>query len=77
MYETGVGRRVGAAFEALSAVDAPGDIGATSRYFSVDVTTPPYETEAGYVTLNTPGNEFGIGCELDKDEESHRAKLVV
>lgn len=66
MYESGVGRRVSAAFEALSVVDAPGDIGSTSRYFATNVTLPLYATEDGYVQLNPKGYEFGIGCEIDK-----------
>lgn len=66
MYESGVGRRVSAAFETLSVVDAPGDIGATSRYFTTTATLPFYETEDGYVKLNPEGYSYGIGCEIDK-----------
>ena len=55
MYDTGVSRRLHAAFETLSAVGAPGDIGATARYFSCDITDPPYTAERGMVTLNREG----------------------
>ena len=52
MYDTGVSRRLHAAFETLPGIDAPGDVGATARYFAVDVTDPPYTAERGRVTLN-------------------------
>lgn len=67
MYDTGVSKRLHAAFQTLPGVDAPGDIGATSRYFSCDVTEPPYEARDGKVTLNGPGHEAGLGCELDRE----------
>ena len=44
----------------------PGDIGATSRYFDVDVTDPPYTVERGMVTLERRGHEHGLGCTLDR-----------
>ncbi len=65
MYDTGICRRVSAAFGTLSDVRDAGDIGAVSRYFDTDVTNPPYTVELGKVTLNRHGYEFGLGCELD------------
>lgn len=71
MYDTGVSRRMHAAFETLSGVSDAGDIGATSRYFDTDVTNPPYTVERGQVTLTRRGHEFGLGCELDRAALSH------
>lgn len=71
MYDTGVSRRIHAAFETLSGVSNAGDIGATSRYFDTDVTNPPYTVERGQVTLTRRGHEFGLGCELDRAALSH------
>lgn len=71
MYDTGVSRRMHAAFEMLSGVSDAGDIGATSRYFDTDVTNPPYTVERGQVTLTRRGHEFGLGCELDRAALSH------
>ena len=71
MYDTGVSRRMHAAFETLSDVSDAGDIGATSRYFDADVTNPPYTVERGQVTLTRRGHEFGLGCELDRAALSH------
>ena len=66
MYDTGIARRLGAAFGTLPAIRDVGDIGATSRYFDVDVTNPPYTVERGGVTLNRACFEHGLGCELDR-----------
>ncbi len=68
MYDTGISRRVHAAFETLPGVVIPGDIGATSRYFKVDVTTPAYTTKHGCVLLNGDGHRGGIGCDLNEEE---------
>lgn len=67
MYDTGVARRVAAAFETLPDMVFPGDVGAVSRFFDVDVTFPAYTVTAGTVRLNTEGFEYGLGCTLDED----------
>lgn len=64
MYDTGVSRFAHAAFQTLPGVVIPGDLGATSRYFDADLTVPPYEAPQGIITLNGPGHDFGIGCQL-------------
>ena len=66
MYDTGVSKRLHAAFETLPGIDAPGDVGATARYFAVDITDPPYTAERGRVTLNRTGHPHGLGCDLNR-----------
>ncbi len=74
MYDTGISKRMHAAFETLPGVNAPGDISSTSRYFTTDVTTPPHTVERGYVTLNRDGYSAGLGCVLDR---SALSKVVI
>lgn len=64
MYDTGISKRLHAAFQMLPGVDVPGDVGATSRYFTVNITDPPYSVERGTVTLNREGHRWGLGCDL-------------
>lgn len=70
MQETGIGRRVSAAFETLPGVVLPGDVGSISRYFKIDITYPRYEANDGDITLNSDGFEYGIGCVLDEEQLS-------
>lgn len=65
MYETGVSKRLHAAFQTLLGVNIPGDISETARYFTRDITVPPFTVEGGSVVLNQKGYGEGIGCELD------------
>lgn len=64
MYDTGISRFAHAAFQTLPGVVIPGDLGATDRYFDIDLTEPAYEVPDGIITLNAPGHESGIGCDL-------------
>lgn len=66
MYDTGISRRVAAAFETLPVVNAPGDIGSTARYFHTDIATPPYAVESGNIFLNRPPFVSGLGCVLNE-----------
>ncbi len=66
MYDTGISKRMHAAFEALPGLVTPGDVGAVSRYFNYDITKPHYDAEHGCVVLNDEGYECGLGCELDR-----------
>lgn len=66
MYDTGISKRMHAAFETLPQVKAPGDIGATARYFATDVTDPPHTVERGLVTLNRENHSAGLGCDLNR-----------
>lgn len=65
MYDTGISKRMHAAFEALPGIVVPGDVGAVSRYFNYDITKPHYDADRGCVVLNEEGHECGLGCELD------------
>lgn len=65
MYDTGISRFAHAAFQTLPGVVIPGDLGATARYFDADLTVPAYEAPQGIITLNAPGHEHGIGCDLE------------
>ncbi len=67
MYDTGVSKRLHAAFQTLPGLVVPGDIGSTSRYFATDITLPAYEASHGYVTVNPYGYESGLGCTLNKE----------
>lgn len=79
MYDTGVSKRLHAAFETLPAVRTSGDIGATARYFSCDITDPPHTVERGMVTLNREGHSCGLGCELNRSalENALVERLVI
>lgn len=66
MYDTGISRRMHAAFGTLPWVRDAGDISATARYFDAELTDPPYTVERGRVTLARRGHEFGLGCDLDR-----------
>ncbi|MEG0374486.1 MAG: o-succinylbenzoate synthase [Raoultibacter sp.] len=67
MYETGISKRLHAAFETLLGVNIPGDLSETSRYFDQDITMPPFTVDSGVIVLNQKGHESGLGCELDHD----------
>lgn len=66
MYDTGISKRLHAAFETLEGAQVPGDIGSTARYFTSDITDPPYTAERGRVTLNREGHTCGLGCDLNR-----------
>lgn len=74
MYDTGISKRLHAAFQTLPGVEVPGDIGSVTRYFPSDITAPPHTAERGWVTLNRGGCPHGLGCELD--EAALKAALV-
>ncbi len=67
MYDTGISRRLHAAFETLPGVDAPGDLSAPSEYFPVDISDPSYEVCQGMVQPNSAQHPFGIGCVLNQE----------
>ena len=65
MYDTGVSKRLHAAFATLPGVQNPGDISESARYFAHDVCNPPFALPGGMLELNPPGFEAGIGCSFD------------
>ena len=67
MYDTGISKRLHAAFGLLPGVELPGDISDTSRYFATDITTPAFQLANGNLLLNPPEAPYGLGCALDHD----------
>ncbi|MCR5582470.1 MAG: o-succinylbenzoate synthase [Eggerthellaceae bacterium] len=74
MYDTGISKRLHAAFAMLPGMNIPGDISDTSRYFEHDITEPPFVLEKGSLVVNPVGGEAGLGCGLNM-EELHRVEL--
>jgi O-succinylbenzoate synthase len=67
MYDTGVSKRLHAAFAALPGMDLPGDICDASRYFERDITDPPFALRGGSIETNSAGHASGLGCDLADD----------
>ena len=59
MLETGIGRAANAALAALPGFTLPGDVSASNRYYTQDV-TDPFVLEDGHITVPTGA---GIGVE--------------
>lgn len=67
MFDTGVSKRLHAAFAALPGMDLPADVSDYSEYFEHDTALPPLELQQGELVLNTVDHLAGLGCVLDKD----------
>ncbi|MGN0301365.1 MAG: AMP-binding protein [Anaerotardibacter sp.] len=67
MYDTGVSKRMHAAFETLPCIDLPGDISEATLYFKEDCAKPALALENGQLTLNQSGFEAGLGCQLNRE----------
>lgn len=63
MLETGVGRAANAALAALPNFTLPGDISASTRFWSHDIVTEPIEVVDGHVAVPTGP---GFGFEIDE-----------
>ena len=63
MLETGIGRAANLALASLSGFTLPGDISATKRYWTRDITAP-FDLVAG--TIQVP-NGLGFGIEVDTE----------
>jgi O-succinylbenzoate synthase len=68
MLDTGIGRAVNLALSSLPGFSLPGDVSATSRYFSTDLTEPFVLGTDG--CLAVPAGP-GIGVEVDEDFLAH------
>ncbi|WP_251452466.1 o-succinylbenzoate synthase [Microbacterium sp. Marseille-Q6648] len=62
MLETGIGRAANAALAALPGFTLPGDISASSRFYTRDIVTEPAVLEDGHVRVPLG---HGIGVEID------------
>ncbi len=65
MLETGIGRAANVALASLPGVTLPCDISATDRYFTEDLTEPPFFLNADS-TLTVPSG-YGIGVEVHRE----------
>ena len=66
MYETGISKRLHAAFGLLPGVNLPGDISSSSRYFTVDICRPPFELSGGVLVVNSNDHPTGLGASLNE-----------
>ncbi|MBQ9020636.1 MAG: o-succinylbenzoate synthase [Eggerthellaceae bacterium] len=66
MYDTGISKRAHAAFALLPGVNLPGDISDSTRYFTVDISNPPFTLADGVLLVNEAAHPYGIGCELNE-----------
>jgi O-succinylbenzoate synthase len=62
MLETGIGRAANAALAALPGFTLPGDVSASSRFYTRDIITEPAVLEDGHVRVPTGP---GLGVEID------------
>ncbi|GAA1858596.1 o-succinylbenzoate synthase [Microbacterium koreense] len=62
MLETGIGRAANAALAALPGFTLPGDVSASSRFYTRDIVTEPVVLEEGHVRVPTG---HGLGIEID------------
>lgn len=65
MLETGIGRAANVSLASLPGVTLPCDISATDRYFTEDLTEPPFVLNADS-TLTVPSG-YGIGVEVHRE----------
>lgn len=62
MLETGIGRAANAALAAMPGFTLPGDVSASSRFYTRDIVTEPAVLEDGHVRVPTG---HGLGVEID------------
>lgn len=67
MFDTGVSKRMHAAFCTLPGMDIPGDISDYSAYFAQDCAMPALQLDNGELLLNSPAYGYGLGCELNHE----------
>ena len=66
MFDTGVSKRMHAAFATLPGMDLPADVSDYLEYFQHDTAIPPLVLSNGELVLNNPDHPAGLGCVLDK-----------
>ena len=71
MFDTGVSKRLHAAFATLPGMDLPADVSNFDEYFEHDTAVPSLELQQGELVLNTVDHPAGLGCVLDKDYIQH------
>jgi O-succinylbenzoate synthase len=64
MLETGIGRAANAVLAGLPGFTLPGDISASTRFYSRDIVVDPIEIVEGHVAVPTG---VGLGFELDRE----------
>lgn len=67
MFDTGISKRMHAAFATLPGMDLQPDVSDYSEYFAHDTAIPAMQLTNGELVLNTPKHPVGLGCILDKD----------
>ncbi len=67
MFDTGVSKRMHAAFSTLPGMDLPGDLSDYSAYFANDCALPALELEQGELRINRVDYSAGLGCQLNKE----------
>ena len=66
MLESGIGRAYNVALASLPNFTLPGDLSPSSRYWTKDVTTEPWEMSSDGM-VRVPVDRPGIGVEIDLD----------
>lgn len=67
MFDTGVSKRMHAAFATLPGMSIQPDVSSYSAYFSHDACVPPLEVKQGKLTVNERTHPAGLGCVLDHE----------
>lgn len=67
MFDTGVSKRLHAAFCTLPGIELQPDVSDFSEYFEHDAAYPPLLLQSGELELNPADHPAGLGCVLDKE----------
>ncbi len=65
MFDTGVSKRMHAAFASLPGMSIQPDVSSYSSYFNHDSCVPPLELQQGKLQVNPRSHPAGLGCVLD------------
>jgi O-succinylbenzoate synthase len=72
MLETGIGRAANLAFASLPGVTLPCDISATDRYFTTDLTEPPFTLRPDSTIAVPTGAGIGVEVRIERVEAAAR-----